>query len=65
MIAKAWYVTCDLCGNPTEVNTESAAAARRDAKSNGFVRRRVRREMLDLCPACQTRRALSNGEGTR
>lgn len=45
MIARAWYVVCDLCGNPTEVDTAS-----------GFVRRRVRHEMLDLCPTCAVRR---------
>ncbi len=52
MISHAWYVTCDLCGDPSQISTESARVARKLAKQEGYGRRRVAGKMLDLCGIC-------------
>lgn len=51
-VAHAWYVMCDLCGNPAEISTESASHARKLAKTEGGDRRRVAGQMMDLCKPC-------------
>lgn len=58
-ISKAWYVTCENCGNPATVSTESPANARVIARSDdGFVRRRVDGTLTDLCMACRDKTTL-------
>ena len=52
MISRAWYVRCDLCGNPADISTESAKHARRIARGEGFQRKRVAGKMLELCRSC-------------
>lgn len=37
MIARAWYVRCDNCGNPGEVATDSAKQAKEYALAQGFI----------------------------
>jgi hypothetical protein len=55
-IARAWYVTCDFCGNAIggqhAMSVSSAADARQLAKSSGGSRRRVNGQMADLCEGC-------------
>lgn len=51
-IHKAWYINCDECYNPFPISTDSAVDARRIAKTDGMVRKRVDGEMKDLCEHC-------------
>lgn len=57
MIQKAWYVTCDKCGNPAEISTESRRESRNLAiKVNEF----IYYNRQDICPFCQNKQKLKN-----
>jgi hypothetical protein len=46
---RAWYVTCDRCGNPAQVECFSAKGARLQAqRTEGY----VRVDGKDLCKNC-------------
>jgi hypothetical protein len=51
-LERAHYVMCDLCGNPAEIVTDGAPAARKLAKAEGFIRRRIKGQVFDLCKQC-------------
>lgn len=48
MISKAWYVQCDICGDPAEIACFSAGEARLFAQNQGY--RRIKDK--DFCPRC-------------
>lgn len=48
-------VSCDRCGAPAQPVYGPAAAARAQARAEGFTRKRVDGKRLDLCAACTVR----------
>jgi hypothetical protein len=49
MMRRAWYVTCDGCGDPAQVDCFSAKGARKLAqRTEGY----IRMDSQDLCPRC-------------
>ena len=58
-VSKAWYITCDNCGDPAAIDTKSPKAARQLARTvDGFTRRKVKdthddKHLADLCMACR------------
>lgn len=53
-ISRAWYVSCDGCGDPAEVSTDSVAEARAIAVREGFYERTVAGgRKLWLCRLCK------------
>jgi hypothetical protein len=50
VIARAWYVRCDECGNPSEISTDSAKDAKAYARAQGYLVKRIDGRERWLCP---------------
>lgn len=61
-ISRAWYVSCDGCGDPAPINTWSAVGARATAQDAGYVRARRGTRMMDLCPRCVEKLAIEEAD---
>ncbi len=59
-VQKVLTVHCDICGhNSLEAYGETTAHARKFAKGAGWITRKVKGRVLDVCPGCMTEREIA------